>query len=291
MGLPKRMQHDFPTCLCFAGHLLLSGYEDGLICCWDIETGQFNFPMIGHTNRVNHMLASGNHQFVYSSANDCTVRKWDVLSGVCDNIFKFADPISVLRIKEDWNFMFTANWDKMVRVIDLDKSQVVKSFVASKETIKEMIVTDDTIVVAGCEPIIRAYDFTSGKSKQFMGHRGWVYCLLLHKNYLFSGGDDNMIRVWNIETSEQLETLSAHRNGVTSLVMCYNMLVTASFDHYVVTWDFEAMEKRIEEKNFMRQEDILSRKIEVYYRALDEKNQRKNQKKSYGKTSKKKSKK
>ena len=39
MGLPKRMQHDFPTCLCFAGHLLLSGYEDGLICCWDIETG------------------------------------------------------------------------------------------------------------------------------------------------------------------------------------------------------------------------------------------------------------
>ena len=39
MGLPKRMQHDFPTCLCFAGHLLLSGYEDGLVCCWDIETG------------------------------------------------------------------------------------------------------------------------------------------------------------------------------------------------------------------------------------------------------------
>ena len=39
MGLPKRMQHDFPTCLCFAGHLLFSGYEDGLICCWDIESG------------------------------------------------------------------------------------------------------------------------------------------------------------------------------------------------------------------------------------------------------------
>ena len=120
-GLPKRMQHDFPTCLCFAGHLLFSGYEDGLICCWDIETGKFNFPMIGHTNRVNNMMASSTHQYIYSSANDCTVRKWDVLSGVCDNIFKFADPISVIRMKEDWNYMFTANWDKMVRVIDLDK--------------------------------------------------------------------------------------------------------------------------------------------------------------------------
>ena len=123
-GIQKRLQHDFPTCLCFAGHLLLAAYEDGLITCWNIETGRFNFPMVGHSNRVNHMVASSNHQFVFSAANDCTVRKWDVLTGVCDNIYKFADPISVIRIKEDWNFMFTANWDKMIRVIDLDKQQV-----------------------------------------------------------------------------------------------------------------------------------------------------------------------
>ena len=161
-GLPKRLRHDFPTCIAFCGPLVLSGYEDGLITCWNIENGQFNFPMIGHSNRVNAMLASESHQFIYSSANDCTVRKCDVLTGVCDNIFKFSDPISVVRVREDWNYMFTANWDKMVRVVDLDKQQVLKSFVASKETIKEMLVTEDTIVVAGCEPIIRAYDFKTG---------------------------------------------------------------------------------------------------------------------------------
>ena len=87
--------------------------------------------------------------------------------------------------------MFTANWDRMVRVIDLDKQRTMKSFVASKETIKEMLVTDDTIIVAGCEPIIRSYNFKSrNKNKTFMGHIGWVYCLLLHKGWLFSGGDD-----------------------------------------------------------------------------------------------------
>ena len=71
--------------------------------------------MIGHSNRVNHMLASDRSNFIFSSANDCTVRKWDVLTGVCDYVFKFADPISVIRMKEDWNYKFTANWDKMVR--------------------------------------------------------------------------------------------------------------------------------------------------------------------------------
>ena len=137
-----------------------------------------------------------------------------------------------------------------------------------------MIVTDDTIIVAGCEPIIRSYDFKTGKTKTFMGHRGWVYCMLLYKGWLFSGGDDNVIRVWNMETATQVETLEAHRNGVTSIVLAANMLITASFDHYIVTWDFNAMEERIEEKMLMRQEDIASRRIEVYYRALDEKNQK-----------------
>ena len=139
------------------------------------------------------------------------------------------------------------------------------------ETIKEMIVTDDTIIVAGCEPIIRSYNFQNGKTKTFMGHRGWVYCLLLHKGWLFSGGDDNIIRVWNMETTNQVETLSAHRNGVTSIVLCCNMIITASFDHYVVTWDFEAMQKRVVENQYMREEDIRSRKIEVYERTLIEK--------------------
>ena len=140
-----------------------------------------------------------------------------------------------------------------------------------------MIVTDDTIVVAGCEPIIRSYDFTTGATKTFMGHRGWVYCLLLYKGWLFSGGDDNVIRVWNMENAQQVETLEAHRNGVTSIVLCWNMLITASFDHYVVTWDFESMESRIEEKQMMKLEDIRSRKIEVYNRALDEKNTKRGQ--------------
>lgn len=104
-----------------------------------------------------------------------------------------------------------------------------------------MIVTDDTIVVAGCEPIIRSYNFERGNTKTFMGHRGWVYCLLLHRGWLFSGGDDNMIRIWNMETSEQLETLTAHRNGVTQIVLCHDKLMTASFDHYVVAWDYNAL--------------------------------------------------
>jgi WD40 repeat protein len=41
-----------------AGPFCILGYEDGLITVWDIESGNFVFPMIGHTNRVNHLITT-----------------------------------------------------------------------------------------------------------------------------------------------------------------------------------------------------------------------------------------
>jgi WD40 repeat protein len=152
---------------------------------------------------------------------------------------------------------------------------VLKSFVASKETIKEMVITKDLIIVAGCEPIIRAYNLETGKSKTFMGHKGWVYCLMAHQHMLFSGGDDNTVRVWDLNTTHQLECLTAHRNGVTAIALCNGDLYTASFDHYLMHWDFSALMARLEEMAMMRKEDVLSRKVEAYYRIVAEKNKKK----------------
>jgi len=82
-------------------------------------------------------------------------------------VFKFADPISVGRISSTFNMLFTASWDKMIRCIDIEQNKVVKSFIASKEAIKCMQVTDTYIFVAGCDPIIRAFNIETGEAKMF----------------------------------------------------------------------------------------------------------------------------
>lgn len=55
----------------------------------------------------------------------------------------------------------------MVRVIDLETNKVVKSFIASKEAIKCMRVTDKYIFVAGCDPIIRGFNIETGDRKMY----------------------------------------------------------------------------------------------------------------------------
>jgi WD40 repeat protein len=139
----------------------------------------------------------------------------------------------------------------VVRVIDLEKNLIQKSFIASKETIKEMLVTDELIIVAGCDPVIRGYSLIDGTVKNFTGHQGWVYCLYISKldtNLLYSGGDDKCVRIWDIKTASCIEELRAHRNGVTSICICGNKLYTGSFDHYIVEYNYQELRERIVEK-------------------------------------------
>jgi WD40 repeat protein len=265
-------------CFCFNGESIYTGYEDGLLCSWDGESGNILFPMIGHTNKINCIAATDNDT-IYTASNDCTVRQWNAKTGACDAIFKFADPVSVVRLKPEMKLMFTASWDKMVRIVDLETSRVTKSFVASKEAIKAMIVTDKYVFVAGCDPIIRGFSLETGECKMYQGHEGWIYCLEVFEGKLFSGGDDRTIKIWDIETTNMLEELNAHENGVTCLAFANYELFSGSYDHYIICWDMKDIETRITERALMREEDIKSRKIEVFWRIIEAKRGKKKGKK------------
>mmetsp|Transcript_48605 Transcript_48605/g.35793 ORF Transcript_48605/g.35793 Transcript_48605/m.35793 type:complete len:136 (+) Transcript_48605:611-1018(+) len=133
--------------------------------------------------------------------------------------------------------MFTASWDKMVRIVDLEANKVTKSFVASKEAIKAMLVTDKYIFVAGCDPIIRGFHLETGDCRMYQGHLGWVYCMAEYEGRLFSGGDDKTVKIWDIESARMLEELSSHKNGVTCIAFANQELFSGSFDHNIICWD------------------------------------------------------
>jgi len=76
--------------------LMFSGYGDGLICVWDVNSLQPNeesipsHPLLGHTNKITHLEASEKLCKLFSCSNDCTMRQWSMENiGVCDRIFKF----------------------------------------------------------------------------------------------------------------------------------------------------------------------------------------------------------
>lgn len=172
--LKKQREQKNVCCFCFYDDKTFTGYEDGLICCYDVSKGELINPLIGHTNRINSIVATDSER-IFSASNDCTIRSWSVSTGVCETIYKFTDPISSIAISLTMNIMYTASWDKMIRVVDMQASKVTKSFLAAKEAIKVMIVHENTIFVAGCDPVIRSFNLETGDSNNYEGHEGWVY--------------------------------------------------------------------------------------------------------------------
>mmetsp|Transcript_15844 Transcript_15844/g.24376 ORF Transcript_15844/g.24376 Transcript_15844/m.24376 type:complete len:164 (+) Transcript_15844:762-1253(+) len=127
------------------------------------------------------------------------------------------------------------------------------------------------IFVAGCEQTIRSFNVDTGDTIEYTGHRGWVYALAVHKDRLYSGGDDKIVIIWDIASGRMLETLNGHENAITNITFAFNDLYTASFDHHIICWDLQELDDRILEKEDMRGEDILSRRVEVYTRIITSK--------------------
>ena len=109
----KLLIKDDVTTFCFyncpSTTLMFTGYGDGLICVWDInelkaneELNYIKESLVGHTNKINNLEAVEHIAKVFSCSNDCTLRQWSVEAlGVCERIFKFADPVNVCKFHEE----------------------------------------------------------------------------------------------------------------------------------------------------------------------------------------------
>lgn len=54
-------------------------------------------------------------------------------------------------------------------------------------------------------------------TKTYVGHVGSVNCVVVQDGYLFSGGNDTSIIVWNIASGEALKSLSGHSSPISGL--------------------------------------------------------------------------
>ena len=108
---------------------IYTAYEDGLIIAWVLgvgaqkaegQIGQLLYPLLGHTNRINSMMATETNSLITTS-NDCTVRQWDGATGLCQAVFKFGDPISCVVNSSELKLMFVACWDRQIRCIDTEQ--------------------------------------------------------------------------------------------------------------------------------------------------------------------------
>lgn len=264
-------------CFLFTEQQTFVGYADGMLCGFDLDAGTMQCEMMGHEGSVNALCCDD--KVLYSGSQDATVRVWGLESAECLLVFQFADPVSALAVSQTSSRLYVATWDKVLRSVDLKTNKVLDVLLASQELIKTVLLSDTHVFIGGCDPIIRAWNLENQECRTFQGHKGWVLGLRIHGDYLYSTSDDRSIRVWDIPTTRCLEELVGHEDAVTDVEFVGGILYSASLDHSIRTWDMVDMYRRIEERKSMMQDEILSWKVYVYFKTIEDRKSGKGKKK------------
>ncbi|KAI9852747.1 MAG: hypothetical protein M1838_005505 [Thelocarpon superellum] len=76
----------------------------------------------------------------------------------------------------------------------------------------------------------------------FRGHSNGVMCLQFDDNILATGSYDATIKIWNLDTGEELRTLRGHASGIRTLQFDDTKLISGSLDHSVKVWNWRTGE-------------------------------------------------
>ena len=80
------------------------------------------------------------------------------------------------------------------------------------------------------------------ESPNLINHEGSVNSVAVSENYFVSGGADNKIKVWNLETEKLERTLSGHSASVWSVAISANTVISGSSDKTIKVWNLETGE-------------------------------------------------
>lgn len=100
---------------------------------------------------------------------------------------------------------------------------------------------DESILMTGSyDTTIKIWDIESGQEiRTLTGHGAGVRCLQFDDTKLISGSIDRSIKVWNWRTGECISTYTGHNSGVISLHFDSTILASGSVDRTIKIWNFE----------------------------------------------------
>ena len=231
------------------GRWLVSGSEDWTLRLWDVQVNRVVCTFEGHTGIVHTVAFTPDGKSILSGSEDRLLCLWDINSAQLIETFKgHTLAVQGVAISDDGKLASSVSEDGTVRIWDLESKLSKKVFKSPYHQLNAIAIMNhgSKLIFGAGDWTIRKIDLQNGAEKTFEGHSGIVRSLALSPDgtRLLSGADDGTIRVWALDTDEQLFKLTGHDGGVDSVAVTPDggRVISGSRDKTLRVWSLETGE-------------------------------------------------
>jgi WD40 repeat protein/transcriptional regulator with XRE-family HTH domain len=217
------------------GHILASGSHDQTLRLWEVSTGQCLKILSGHTNRVlsvtfasqqlsetligsNRARTNKPNYVLASSSEDQTIRLWQSEGQILRVLSDHTKPVTSIAFSPDHQTLASGSYDQTLRLWDMTTGQAIK-------TLRGYTCGVQTLAFVPPNPAAQL-DFERVQPPQ-------------NQVFLVSGGNDHLVRFWDLETGHVSQTLAGHTDWVRGVAISPQgeKLVTGGHDQTLRLWD------------------------------------------------------
>ncbi|MEG3928589.1 WD40 domain-containing protein [Microcoleus sp. D3_18a_C4] len=218
--------------------------NDGMICVWQVATGQRVLTLAAHTSLVLKGLDfSPDGRLLVSGGYDHLVKLWDVTTGRCLQSWFVGNSVLVTIFSPDGKLVACSKDGNTIELWDVQTGQCLRVLSGSQAQGIGLAFHPHSrlLASAGAELTVRLWDVSTGECLQTFVHTDMVWSVAFNSDgtHLATGGANSSVKIWDLETGDCLHTLEGHKGPVNAIgyTADSSILVSGSSDGTVRLWD------------------------------------------------------
>jgi WD40 repeat protein len=231
------------------GSHAISGYGDGTLRLWDLETGKTISILAGHTGSITTLATLADVGAISGSA-DNTLRLWDLQTGRTLRILEgHAGSVSAVAALADGRRAISGSDDRTLRLWDLDtgKTSLILSGHTSWVAAVAVRADGNQALSGSWDNSLRVWSLQTGETLNILqGHRSRVTAVAAFADgsHALTASNDSTLRLWDLNTGRTVRTLKGHRGSVTTVALLpdESCAISGSDDRTLRLWDLQTGE-------------------------------------------------